>query len=138
MRVGFDKEILDVAFSPNGKWLLAASEDRSARLLLWRQKDLIEDGCARLPRNLSYEEWQQYVADEPYRKTCLNLPLHPSLIEQGRTLARAGDVNGAVSIFRQAAKLDPSLKLDPKAEAQQLAKIALEDKTAKPAAQETQ
>ncbi len=26
--------------------------------------------CGRLTRNLTFEEWQQYLPDDPYRKTC--------------------------------------------------------------------
>jgi hypothetical protein len=37
-------------------------------------KDLIDEACARLTRNLTPEEWRQYLGDEPYRKTCPNLP----------------------------------------------------------------
>jgi len=30
--------------------------------------------CSRLTRNLTKEEWKQYLPDEVYRKTCPNLP----------------------------------------------------------------
>jgi len=46
-----------------------------ARVWLWRPEDLIAEACARLPRNLTREEWQQYIGDEPYRPTCPNLPV---------------------------------------------------------------
>jgi WD40 repeat protein len=32
--------------------------------------DLMDDNCRRLTRNLSPEEWNQYLPDEPYRRTC--------------------------------------------------------------------
>jgi WD40 repeat protein len=32
--------------------------------------DLIDENCRRLTRNLSPEEWNQYLPDEPYRRTC--------------------------------------------------------------------
>lgn len=62
-----------VAFSPDGKWVATAS-GRTARVWLRRSEDLIAEACARLTRNLTLEEWRQYVGDEPYRKTCPNLP----------------------------------------------------------------
>jgi len=34
---------------------------------------LIAQACQRLSRNLTEAEWQQYLGDEPYRKTCPNL-----------------------------------------------------------------
>jgi len=36
--------------------------------------ELIRDACSRLPRNLTREEWNQYLPGEPYRATCPNLP----------------------------------------------------------------
>ncbi len=40
----------------------------------WRIEDLVHDLCARMTRNLSFAEWKQYVGNEPYRRTCPNLP----------------------------------------------------------------
>ena len=38
----------------------------------WRRliEDLITLACATDRRNLSWEEWQRYFADQPYRRTC--------------------------------------------------------------------
>jgi WD40 repeat protein len=63
-----------VVFSPDGKYLATASMDGFARLWLWRSEDLIIEAQARLARNLTQAEWQQYLGEEPYRKTCPNLP----------------------------------------------------------------
>jgi hypothetical protein len=30
-------------------------------------------------RNLTWQEWQQYLPGQPYRQTCPNLPAHPSV-----------------------------------------------------------
>jgi hypothetical protein len=45
----------------------------TVRVWNWRQ-DLIDLACSRLTRNLTKEEWKQYLPDEVYRKTCPNLP----------------------------------------------------------------
>jgi WD40 repeat protein len=39
-----------------------------------RPQDLRDRACAQLTRNLTVEEWNQYIAGTTYRKTCANLP----------------------------------------------------------------
>jgi hypothetical protein len=44
----------------------------------WRPEDLIATACASVFRNLSHDEWQQYIGDGlPYQAACPNLPLEP-------------------------------------------------------------
>src|SRR5262249_59620401 len=62
-------------------------------------------------------DWSSDVCSSDL-KTCPDLPIHPSLLEEGRKLAEKGDIKGATAILRRAMKLQPDLKLDPKAEAQ--------------------
>jgi hypothetical protein len=68
-------------------------------------------------RNMTHMEWERYFAGQSYHATCPDLPIHPSFIEVGRELARAGDMNGAVSYFQKLLQWDRHLRLDPKAEA---------------------
>jgi WD40 repeat protein len=70
VRMTHENAVNDVAFSPDGKYLAVASGDETRRWL-WRQpEDLPDEACSRLTRNLTEEEWQQYLDGEPYRRTC--------------------------------------------------------------------
>ena len=74
VHIAYEKSVNDLAFSPDGKYLAAASSDHTVRFWLWQAKDLLAEAQTLLTRNLTLEEWKQYFGDEPYRKTCPNLP----------------------------------------------------------------
>jgi WD40 repeat protein len=105
------------AFSPDGKYLMTAGHF-GTQTWLWRPKEIVEEACTRLGRNLTYQEWQNYMGDRAYRKTCEKLPIDQSFIDQGIVLAEADDLKGAEAVFRSVKEMEPNLKLDPKAEAQ--------------------
>jgi WD40 repeat protein len=62
-----------VVFSPDGTRLITVSQWQARRWLLQPQ-DLVVGACSRLTRNLTPQEWRQYLGVEPYRKTCPVLP----------------------------------------------------------------
>jgi len=68
------KYVAAVAFSPDGRWIVDSNRDGTTRVWLWRAEDLIKVVCERLERNLTQEEWKQYMGDREYHQTCLNLP----------------------------------------------------------------
>ena len=53
--------VFAVAFSPDGKTIATASDDKTARLHWATPEGLIQEACRRLSRNLTAEEWQQYI-----------------------------------------------------------------------------
>lgn len=73
-RITHDQDLQSIAFSPDGEYLATASKTILIVQPWWKSEDLTDEACARLTRNLTVEEWQRYVGDEPYRKTCPNLP----------------------------------------------------------------
>ena len=62
-----------VAFSSDDKYLATAAGS-CGRVYVWRGADLISQARSRLRRNLTAEEWLQYLPEEPYRKTFSDLP----------------------------------------------------------------
>jgi hypothetical protein len=78
-RMIVDGAVKAVLFVDQGRYLMAASLTPSTEELIvtrhpFLPQDMIDDACARLTRNLTPEEWSQYVGAEPYRRTCPNLP----------------------------------------------------------------
>jgi WD40 repeat protein len=69
-----DDSVEVVAFSPDDRILATGSWDKYVQLQLWKFADLIPTACFRINRNLTTTEWDQFLAPEPYRKTCPNLP----------------------------------------------------------------
>jgi WD40 repeat protein len=70
-RMAHDGFVSSVAFSPNGKYVVSGGHDNTACIWEWQAEDLIANACAIMPRNLTLEEWQQYVGPEiPYEVIC--------------------------------------------------------------------
>jgi hypothetical protein len=93
------------------------------RITLWpTTKILAEAVCDRVQQNLSMKEWKEAgLSQLPYERTCPNLPIHPTFLEEGKRLARNGDLDDAKVLFQRAILLDPYLGFDPIKEAEKLA-----------------
>jgi Tol biopolymer transport system component len=97
-RVDYHGELWAASFSPDNRWIAAGGYEEGesyVRVFPVQASDLISLACARLKRNLTYEEWQQHITNEPYRRTCPNLPAptieasggHPVISSDGRYIA---------------------------------------------------
>jgi WD40 repeat protein len=76
---GHGEMVEALAFSPDGRWLVTGSRDNTAFAWRIRQDDLLDLACLFAGRNFADAEWERYFPDEPYRKTCSDIPVHPSL-----------------------------------------------------------
>ena len=72
VRLMHDENVREVAFSPDGRYLTTVSGN-AARIWFCRAQDILADVQIRLNRNLTTEEWKQYLGEEPYHKTNPNL-----------------------------------------------------------------
>lgn len=110
-----------LAISPDG--VNVATGGAQKIITLWAvTPKLAETVCDGVQRNLTITEWQEVVGHSvPYERTCMNLPLHPSFLEEAKSLARKGESEKAIKLFQRAKVLDSSLELDPKKEVEKLA-----------------
>ncbi len=85
-RLAFDEVVRRIQFDSGGRVVSTITVDSAGQVLhvgehLVRAADLIADACSKLDRNLTREEWVQYLGEIPYRETC----------DQLNPLARKGE-----------------------------------------------
>jgi hypothetical protein len=108
---GHKDSVQSVAFSPDGKHLASGSHDKSIRI--WATTETLADRvCEKVWRNLTVDEWRRFVGlGTPYRRTCSNLPIHPSFVAEGERLAKQGKVKEALAAYVEAQTLDPMVNI---------------------------
>jgi WD40 repeat protein len=73
LRLEFEDSVRTIAFSKDTRLLLIARSD-VVTMEPWQSEDLVRDLCDRMIRNLTLDEWKQYIGAEPYHRACSNLP----------------------------------------------------------------
>ncbi len=71
---GHKNQVLSVAFSPDGNTLASGGEDQN--IILWdvNKESWLKRACQIAGRNFTKAEWQKYLGDRPYEKTCPQYP----------------------------------------------------------------
>lgn len=114
---GDERWIASIAISRDNKWLVTGSGDGTVRLWNLRLNEVVDLASRTVGRNLTQEEWKQYRGEQPYEKTCSNLPIHASVMESARDTAKKGDIKSAVAQFKMILKIEPGLAINPEEEA---------------------
>jgi len=73
--IGHSDSVQSLAFTSGGKTLISSSYDGSAILWNLDYESWRELACNIVNRNLTQEEWEVYLPNEPYRETCSNILL---------------------------------------------------------------
>ena len=104
-----------VSFSPDSRKVITGSYDKTAQIWPVSSKNLINEVCSRITRNLTAEEWISYLNSDvsQYGLVCKNLPVHPSVLIAGQNAVIQDDVARGIAIFNRAKLLQPDLDLDP-------------------------
>lgn len=63
-----------IGFGLDGRTLVAVCQDGTLTSSLAYPVDAAMEAPARLTRNLTVDEWRRYIGNEPYRRTCPELP----------------------------------------------------------------
>ena len=117
-----DDTVTAVSFSADSTRVATASWDQTARIHWLWSRDLAEQVCLRLSRNLTAAEWTNYVQTDliNYSLTCPQLPVHPSVIEEAQQYAETGNVQESTALFRRVLKLardaGQTVDIDPSTE----------------------
>jgi len=111
---GQDQASTSLVLDPAGRLLIAAGPHGTPRVWPLQWLPGLDELVPRLAaRNLSADEWKQHFPNTVYHKTFERLPVHHSLIDAARDLAKRGQMEQATRRLRELAEIDPGLGIDP-------------------------
>ena len=70
LRIGNSGQVLSLDLSSDDKFLAISTTADTAQFVLWKKEDILPEACKRLPRQLTIEEWNQYLGDSPFDPYC--------------------------------------------------------------------
>ncbi len=82
LRQGFLSKVLDLGFSSDGTLVTAVSGDGEIRQFPLTYEDPAAAACQRIQRQLTIEEWRNYLPEESYRVQCPDLGQSSSPLER--------------------------------------------------------
>jgi len=107
------KHVLEVAWSCDNRWIASGGLDGKINLWSYSTPSLVQTACSAAGRNLSLIEWNRnFPTAEAYRKTCDDLPVHPSVFSEADRLAREGKLSESIDMYEYLAVLGRELNLD--------------------------
>jgi WD40 repeat protein/tetratricopeptide (TPR) repeat protein len=110
--------VFGVAVSPDGKRLATANWDGVLRVYATNFEDLTAQAARAIGRPLTNQECKKYL--HATKKCSETSAPALQMVEQGATLARAGELDAATEKFREAQKENRAFNFDPVREAKQL------------------
>jgi tetratricopeptide (TPR) repeat protein len=110
---GHNNNMNVLVLSRDGRTLVTGITDSAALVWALDLVQLASSACQQVGSNLSWTDWQLYFSDQPYQRTCPDLPVHPSVIAAAHDVAFAGNVDQAMVLFQQVLAFDPTIDLDP-------------------------
>lgn len=82
LQLGPSGDIIALAFNPTSEWVYVIDNTNKLHYFPIAVEILQERACIAAGRNLTISEWERFFPNTAYRKTCENLPEHPSAISQ--------------------------------------------------------